>query len=358
MKLERSLKHRASEFQKDVDLEKVVSKSRDYWYDNAKALLIITVIIGHLANGEFSTTTDWILALQKYIYIFHMPVFMIISGRFSKRRVEQRDFDALIANVLIPYFIAQTFMAIWYTAVGYSSANDFSYFDPLFGLWYFMALAFYLWLTPYLKKFHFLFPVSIAVALVGGFALKDLWGAIHRTVMYYPFFLFGYYTVDCKFLFFKKWWFRILSIIVFLGTAVYVISDGKEISLNLLCLNTNYWTIMKDMGLSVSTVFLEAILRYVAAFLSFGIIMGITPCRKMFYSYVGTHSIYVYVLHLFFIIGLRGIDNNFDVLRCLTSDIRLIVYLCFGVVLGFILASRPVRKIFHCFLEPDISLNR
>ena len=34
--------------------------------------------------------------------------------------------------------------------------------------------------------------------------------------------------------------------------------------------------------------------------------MGISPQKKMFFSYVGTHSVYAYGLHLFLIVFLRA----------------------------------------------------
>ena len=35
----------------------LIKKERDYWFDNAKAILIVAVVVGHLANGIFSTST-------------------------------------------------------------------------------------------------------------------------------------------------------------------------------------------------------------------------------------------------------------------------------------------------------------
>ena len=54
----------------------LINKGRDYWYDNIKAFLIITVVIGHFASGGsgagFGTGEDWLLLLKKFIYVFHI----------------------------------------------------------------------------------------------------------------------------------------------------------------------------------------------------------------------------------------------------------------------------------------------
>ena len=59
------------------------TKSRNYFLDNYKALLIVLVVIGHFIepcyeNNDFLTILKWV------IFSFHMPAFIFISGFFSK----------------------------------------------------------------------------------------------------------------------------------------------------------------------------------------------------------------------------------------------------------------------------------
>ncbi len=63
-------------------------QARDRYWDVVKGVLIILVILGHLiqygVGGDY-----WHHPLFKAIYIFHMPLFMIISGYFSWSGVHQ-----------------------------------------------------------------------------------------------------------------------------------------------------------------------------------------------------------------------------------------------------------------------------
>ena len=70
-------------------MKQELTKVRDFWFDNAKAFLIILVVVGHMATGEYSPESETLKNIGKFIYWFHMPVFMIISGRFSRGRVER-----------------------------------------------------------------------------------------------------------------------------------------------------------------------------------------------------------------------------------------------------------------------------
>lgn len=67
---------------------------RDYCIDALKMLLIVLVIYGHiplldgLINEGVSIECDSITwTAVKGVYAFHMPLFVLISGYFTKRRL-------------------------------------------------------------------------------------------------------------------------------------------------------------------------------------------------------------------------------------------------------------------------------
>lgn len=58
-------------------------KARDYYFDNAKFILIFLVVFGHLMQ-PFVADYDSVHILYIFIYTFHMPAFILISGYFAK----------------------------------------------------------------------------------------------------------------------------------------------------------------------------------------------------------------------------------------------------------------------------------
>lgn len=334
---------------------------RDYWFDNVKAFLIICVFVGHLANGIFSTSTWWVVALQNFIYVFHMPAFMIVSGRFAKKRVDKGDWPTVISKMIVPYLIFQTAFLVLYSALA-ATPSKFNYFNPLFGLWYFLNVGVYTIATTHLKKFKWIFPASIAAALLVGFSEAALYGGFHRIIAFYPFFLFGYLTAGMKFDFCKKIPFRIISCLLFAAIGIYVLYNFKnkcgEISWNLLCMNKNYEYIEKAMKWGTLETLAHTVLRYLIGFAGFFMVMGLMPTKKTFFSYVGSNSVYVYVLHCMLIVVLRELDEDFDLLRVLDNKWKLLVYCFSGVPLSFLLASKPVRKLTRWFIAPNFDLSR
>ncbi len=342
----------------DMATSPLLAKQRDYWYDNAKAILITAVVVGHLANGIFSTSTPWVVALQKFIYVFHMPVFMIISGRFAKKRIDRGDWVTVVNKLIVPYVVLQTLMLLLYSATDYASTSSFSYFKPLFGLWYFFTIAAYSLISPYIVKFKWSLPLSLIVGLGVGFLPHVFYGGFHRIFCFYPFFLFGYYTYGNSFNFCKKIWFRIISVAVIIATGLFVLKFNKDVSFELLCMNKVYSFIAKDVGTNLIGAFLQNIGRYAVGFLFFFFILGVTPSKKTFFSYIGTNSSYVYALHLFFIVFLRAVDADYDVLGILTNKWLLLAYCFSGIPMAFILASKPVRMLTRFFVEPNFDIRR
>lgn len=338
----------------------LIKKERDFWFDNAKAILIVAVVVGHLANGIFSTSTPWVVALQKYIYIFHMPVFMIISGRFAKKRIDRGDWVTVINKLVVPYIVLQTLMLLLYSCLNYSkgSIDPFSYFKPLFGLWYFITIAAYSLICPYIVKYKWTFPLSLIVGLGVGFLPHTFYGGFHRIFCFLPFFLFGYYTYGKSFSFCKKIWFRAISVAVILVTGILTLKYANHISFELLCMNKTYSFVADDVDTTIFGAFLMNIVRYAVGFLFFFVIMGVTPSKKTFFSYIGTNSSYVYALHLFFIVFLRDFDAGHDVLRVLTNKWLLLAYCFSGIPMSFILASKPVRQLTSFFVEPKFDIKK
>lgn len=340
--------------------------NRDYLYDNMKAFLIISVVVGHFASGGTDAgfgvdleLRNLITLLKKFIYIYHMPVFMMVSGRFAKSRINKDDWPKVISKVLVPYISAQILMLLLCCVVKDDIlSKNFSFLNPLYGMWYMFNVAVYTIFTAKVKDKKWLFPLSVVVALGVGFALSILWGGFHRLVCYYPFFLFGYLTANVKFDICKKPWFRILAAIAFIAIAYYVFTRGKYINYSLLSINKSYWYIARTTHTSVLRVFVNAIGRYIMAFVFFFIILGITPSRKTVYSYIGQHSVYVYILHLFIVIALRNFDTDFKLLSHINTWWELVIYFGLTVVLSFILASKPVRILARPFLAPDFDLEK
>lgn len=74
---------------------------RIYFFDNLKFLLIILVVIGHFLDNMFNYSYNF-KGIYTFIYTFHMPLFIFITGYFSKSFIKN---NKIKIGKVISYFV-------------------------------------------------------------------------------------------------------------------------------------------------------------------------------------------------------------------------------------------------------------
>lgn len=179
---------------------------RDNYWDSLKFLLIVCVVVGHMVSLNIGHSRVN-MAVFNFIYMFHMPLFVFISGRFSQIHDKKR-FKYGIANLMVVYIIFQTIR----TAIDTFQSGRFDWYSlitPNWILWYLLALC--IWrltiLTPIFSNNRSqiqtadtffgggkILCASFVVGSVAGFLPIENILAIQRVLAFFPFFLLGYYT--------------------------------------------------------------------------------------------------------------------------------------------------------------------
>jgi fucose 4-O-acetylase-like acetyltransferase len=97
------------------------SLGRVDWIDYAKGIAIVLVVLGHVDHGIISaglageTSTQYLSAIDGFLYAFHMPVFFFIGGLFAARlrtRPAARTAVTLLSTIVYPYFVWATIQAL------------------------------------------------------------------------------------------------------------------------------------------------------------------------------------------------------------------------------------------------------
>ena len=95
------------------------SGSRNAYLDNIKGYLIFLVVIGHIIEPML-ITFDIAKKMYMLIYIFHMPMFTVISGYLSSRDSKPGDIKKHIYRILLPFIILQIILL----AIKYANDSD------------------------------------------------------------------------------------------------------------------------------------------------------------------------------------------------------------------------------------------
>lgn len=163
-------------------------------WDNAKFLLIYFVVLGHVA-ADFETSSSFLSGIHYFIYIFHMPAFLFLSGLVSKKNIKNARYEKAL-NYLILYFFMKLFRFLVYR-ICLGRNNGFSLFTEDGVPWFALTLFFYYVITIAIRNWA---PVHgiVVFTLLGVMAgydsqLGDFLSGM-RLFTFYPFFLMGYYT--------------------------------------------------------------------------------------------------------------------------------------------------------------------
>lgn len=88
--------------------------SRDITFDIMKGIGIIAMIIGHCSIPH---------VLFKFIFMWHMPLFFIISGYFYKKKNNRDMFISLFTSLIIPYIFTSLIIVIVSTCISLFKGN-------------------------------------------------------------------------------------------------------------------------------------------------------------------------------------------------------------------------------------------
>ncbi|MET2831094.1 nodulation factor fucose acetyltransferase NolL [Mesorhizobium shangrilense] len=179
------------------------TNNRDLVFDFAKGVLIILVIIGHLLQSVIYRDTDnfWMSPYFKSIYMFHMPLFMAISGYLSSGAILRKSFTRGVSDramqLLLPMLVWCALIWISKSAVvsqtGGLAGGMLDFSKEFIGTYWFMWAAFASFLLiKLLTTFNHLSMWIIGASAIA-VAFLPLTSSIMPLVRYtYPFFCFGF----------------------------------------------------------------------------------------------------------------------------------------------------------------------
>ena len=168
---------------------------RDERIDSVKYWLIILVIAGHVFGYYKNSENQLCLAIWNWIYIFHMPLFIFISGYFTRKK-DSKYLFASIWKLLEPLLIFHTIAQIsTYIAKGTISINDI--LTPWYVLWYLFSLICWrliLQILPdkVLNNAKILVVIALLISVLSGFLPFNRVLSLQRMFSFMPYFFLGY----------------------------------------------------------------------------------------------------------------------------------------------------------------------
>ncbi|UFT99002.1 acyltransferase family protein [Radiobacillus kanasensis] len=307
---------------------------RNAYLDNAKVLLITLVVFGHVIQ-PFTSESTTVHVLYQWIYTFHMPLFIMLSGFFAKGSSKSGYLKKLAKKLIVPYLLFQMIYTVYYYSIGRENWVE-PIFYPHWALWFLISLFCWHILLIFYKKLDGKMGLPIALALGIGIGYLDVFGhyfSLSRTFVFFPFFLIGYYLNQEHLSMLKRKGTKYASVLVLLTIAL-VIYLTPDFSTDWLLGSKSYSNLDAESigGLARIGVYGVAVL------MSFSVLAWI-PNTSFRYTAIGQKTIYVYLLHGFFIQYFReadwfSVNHILDILGLAVISIAIVWLLSSGWIVA------------------------
>lgn len=323
-------------------------KKRDPYLDNAKALLIILVVVGHLIavvhGSGFSS------AAYKWIYSFHMPAFVVVTGYLSRSyRGSPRQVGALVSGILVPYLVFQVIVRVepWLL---FGEPLHLNIFTPGWSAWFLLALFAWRLLVPVLQRLRFPVLASVLVVLasvLAGGLSQSLSAA--RIVSYLPFFALGLAMTPENLARFKRVarspWARAIALVYVVTVGVVMYMGGASIKSGWFMMSV-LSAIEGDLSSTQHVLVRIAVLTFTTSMTI--AILVLIPQRETFFTKMGAVTLTVYLLQSGTLLIPRHFLEQWDGWSAPTVLLLMVV----GVGYTFVLASRPVQYLTKWVVDP------
>ena len=167
-------------------------QSRNPHFDNLKLILIFLVVFGH-AIEYIGNTSRISNAVYSFIYTFHMPLFVFISGYFTN---VTKSFSSSL-KILETYLVLQIISQL----IG-GGLSLTSMFIPQWTLWYLVSLSCWrfgigLFSNHILRNKYTSITIAFILSLLAGFIPIQSFISFQRTFYFFPFFILGFISRQC-----------------------------------------------------------------------------------------------------------------------------------------------------------------
>ena len=312
-------------------------------WDNLKFFLVTCVVIGHFVD-QFTDISNIYDSIFLFIYSFHIPLFIFISGLMFKNK----NITAKTIFFISIGFAYKMVSAIVERLLGTVKVEFFLLWDG--GLsWFMFALAAYMVILKIIEKQNkeYILVFSIVLACFVGYdpGIGDFL-YLSRIIIFFPFFLSGVLLQNVNIVRFKdkNSKYKFLSgviVLVWLGLCIYEVDRVYGLRYLFTGRNPFFPRIM-------SYAPLVRLASYIISFsIGFSLIMLMPNKRLGLITDMGKNSINVYFWHMHIYYILNKVFNISNVFNYGVSG--KLVFLLMAVLLSIVLSHNifnfPIKQI-------------
>jgi fucose 4-O-acetylase-like acetyltransferase len=328
-----------------IFMESTKISDRDPWFDNIKAVLIFLVVFGHVIQKYIHDRDSYLYIVFVIIYCFHMPLFVFLSGYFSKDTEKARN--KAFERFLLPYVVWEI---IWFIMNNILFLNsDFNFAVPWFAYWYFVSLFTLCLFLPILAQIRCIVPVLFILAIVSG--LYPDYGtsfSAGRTICFSGFFMLGYFCHPRILEKIRKKRIFVLLAALLTVTALILLCLTSYVRSRISRIERSLWMAeaYRSTPIAVNDGIVIRSIIIASAFFLGSFLIAFTPRKKHYLTVVGKNSLTVFVIHGFFV---EVLNRYINLNAASFPDAALLLIISLSITL--LLSAEPLYRIYCRFME-------
>ncbi|GAA3142492.1 acyltransferase family protein [Planomonospora alba] len=313
---------------------------RDPFFDNAKFLAIALVVSGHLI--EDLRDVGIAHAAYFYVYVFHMPLFIVLSGYLSRNfTFSSGKARKLISALAVPYAVFEVAYSL--PRLVLYGKFEISLLDPYYLTWFLMSLFLWRLSTPVWQQLRWPLVVAVGLSLLSGTSALPDELSMNRTLGLLPFYVLGLMLRPEHLALLRRRGARIAGAVTLAAGAALALVLHDDVKTEWIrWRHANEAIGVDDLtGSLIRLGMLAAGALLVAAFLA------VTPSRRTWYSGLGAATMYAYLLHGFVV---KAAEHLYGDWAATPPGVAAVA--ASGVGLAALLCTPPVRRVTRWAVEP------
>lgn len=309
--------------------------ARDTYWDSLKFVLIFLVVFAHFIKMGLDEPAK--LFFHNYIYCFHMPLFIIISGLFTHSSSVKKTWKGVMSFVEVIAVCTIYVYLIWGNAY---------YIVPWYVLWYLASLVCWRLIVQYLPmnkiKPQVAILLAIILCLIVGMLPINGKLAIDKTIAFFPFFLIGYYLQSEKG---KELIKKLRGFPHWISAVTLILMGGGILLLNK---DLTYYVVYTGYKGDLMYEILIRLACIATAIVMSAAVINLTPDVKLFAKW-GKSTLYIFIYHAFITYGLYKIALRLEIDF---NAIHVLLYLAMSVATVALIIWFSKYKLADIILHP------
>ncbi|MGA3565405.1 acyltransferase family protein [Melissospora conviva] len=323
---------------------------RDAYLDNARYLLMLLVVAGHLWSAAgLGESSGGVRAAHAWVFLFHMPAFILVSGYLSRSfAARPRQVARLVGGVLVPYLIFEalnTAFRSW--ALGQADV-EMNLLEPWYVGWFLIALFCWRLTSPIWQNIRRPFLIAVLISFAAGTVAIDEALALGRVLQFLPFFVLGMLLRPEHLARLRTGRVRLaavalLAVLLVLG---YLVTSRRPVGQWL------EWRVSyHELEVSLPQYLLLHALLMAGALLAGFAFLALVPTRTTWFTTLGTRTMYAFLLHPY-LVKIAQYEGWLERLRHPAEEAALTVA---AVLIATVLMTWPVQWLLRGIVEPRLA---